>query len=189
MARHERRRDLGRRPIRHRRPVFDLTVRILVGRPRDPRGFVRDRARAHRRDDRRDRVDGAGPREVAVVRVDWVTGIPDEACCGIRRRVPRGIRAHLGDDLRGRETGARPGGAFLTEAERDDAGNVRGRHARSGDRLVLVARPGREDAYARSGDRVGGVGAAFGGEVAEAGRRIVVLEIAIAAAWRSEAAR
>src|SRR5207253_7641741 len=49
--------------------------------------------------------------------------------------------------------------------------------------------PGREDADARSGDRVGGVGAAFGGEVADAGRRIIVLEITIAAAWRSEAAR
>src|SRR5207249_11330822 len=138
---------------------------------------------------RRDRVNGAGPREVALVREDCVPGIPDDACCRIRPRVPRSIRAHLGDDLRGSETGARTGRTFLTKAERDDAGNVRGRHARSGDRLVLVARPGREDAYARSGDRVGGVGAAFGGEVAEAGRRVVVLEITIAAAWGSEAAR
>ena len=85
---------------------------------------MRDRARAHRRDDGGNGVDGAGPREVAVVRVDRVTRIAEEARGGIRCRVPRGVRAHLGDHLRRRETGAGTGRAFLAEAERDNPGHV-----------------------------------------------------------------
>src|SRR5207302_2028121 len=94
-----------------------------------------------------------GVDEVSVVpAADWMERIAGEPVR--RRRVRLGVGANLLDDLCRRLPGARTWDAAVVYALCDRAGDVGRSHARTGDRVVAVVEPGRENADAGPRDRV-----------------------------------